>query len=125
MKSAPLSGLEPEMMTIPSGIAHVSFSGGGIFLPARTPYDRQMLVEHVVDRAHSRGQVQVLLGEQRWMVHAKRGALALCCSSCSNTVDAACYSSPQSSGALCVRCAFAEMTAGAILPGETAQRQVG
>jgi hypothetical protein len=37
-------------VVITKGIAHVSFPGGSMVLPARTPYDRQMLLEHIVDR---------------------------------------------------------------------------
>ena len=94
------------MMALPNGIAHVSYHGGGMFLPARTPYERQMLIEHVVDRARTRGQVQVLVDEQRWLVHAKRGRLSVCCERCSSAVEAACYSQGSGNDAYCVRCAL-------------------
>lgn len=29
------------------GTAHISFDGGGLILPAQTPYERQLVFEHV------------------------------------------------------------------------------
>ncbi len=91
-----------------TGIAHVSFPGGGIFLPARNPYDRQMLTEHIADRVRTKGQVQVLLGDQRWIVHRRRGPLSVCCAGCGESVDAACYSTASGDAGFCVRCAFGD-----------------
>lgn len=45
------------MMELAKGIAHVSFAGGGILVPARDPDDRQTLVEHVADHIRAKGQV--------------------------------------------------------------------
>jgi len=28
-------------------IAHISFDGGGLIVPAQRPYERQLLVEHI------------------------------------------------------------------------------
>jgi hypothetical protein len=92
-----------------TGIAHVSFSGGGIFLPARNPYDRQMLMEHIADRVRMKGQVQVLLDNQRWIVHRRRGPLSVCCAGCGESVDSACYSSASGDVGFCVRCAFGDI----------------
>ena len=91
-----------------TGIAHVSFPGGGIFLPARSPYDRQMLVEHVNDRVRIKGQVQVLVDDRRWMVHLRRGSLAACCASCGDPADSACYATGHGDAAYCVHCAFGD-----------------
>ena len=37
------------------GIAHVSFQGGGLIVPAQTPYERQLLFEHVEASAKQHG----------------------------------------------------------------------
>jgi hypothetical protein len=79
------------------GIAHVSFPGGGMFVPARNPYDRQLLAEHVLSRARAKGQVQVLLDDQRWMVYHSPGRRNICCSRCGVAVDSACYLGPATS----------------------------
>lgn len=89
-----------------NGIAHVSFLGGGIVLPARNPYDRQVLVEHVVDRVRKKGRVQVLVDDQRWMVHLDRNPGALACARCADSLGAACYAAGSGGAAYCVECAF-------------------
>lgn len=94
------------MSVLPKAIAHVSFPGGGMFLPARSPYDRQILAEHIAARVRSKGQVQVLLDEQRWMVHLNRGPIRICCSSCGDPADSTCYRAPAGSLAYCIGCAL-------------------
>ena len=94
------------MSVLPKAIAHVSFPGGGMFLPARSPYDRQMLVEHIADRVRSKGRVQVLLDEQRWMVHLNRGLPRALCSSCGDAVDSTCHRAADDGVAYCLSCAL-------------------
>ena len=93
-------------VAITTGIAHVSFSGGSVFLPARTPYDRQVLLEHIVDRARAKERVQVLLEKLRWMVHLRRGPATAYCSACGRLLNAACYSTAEDGQAHCLGCAF-------------------
>jgi hypothetical protein len=83
----------------------MSFRGGGLILPARSPYDRQILIEHVVDRANVSGDVQVLLDGQRWQVQAQRGQLMAGCAHCGAPLYSACYSAANRV-AFCVNCAF-------------------
>ncbi len=90
------------------GIAHVSFCGGGIFLPARNPYDREMLAEHVTNRVRAKGQVQVIIDDQEWMVYLSPDPSLLCCSVCSHPLPSACYSAGSDGIPFCVKCAFAE-----------------
>ena len=94
------------MSVLPKAIAHVSFPGGGMFLPARSPYDRQMLVEHIADRVRSKGRVQVLLDEQRWMVHLNRGTPRPMCSNCGDAVDSTCHRTADDGVASCLACAL-------------------
>ena len=91
------------------GIAHVSFSGGGMFLPARNPYDRQLLTEHVLSRVRANGQVQVLIDNQRWMVHPHRGASRARCSRCGCATGSACYLASGTGTPYCVTCAFGDL----------------
>ncbi len=95
------------MRALAKGIAHVSFTGGGIVLPARSPYDRQVLIEHVTHRVHTQGRVQVLVDDGRWMVHAHRGA-AIGCARCGHVGDSVCYSDATGEVAYCVRCALGD-----------------
>ncbi len=103
----PLLGREVKMTR---GIAHVSFVGGGIFLPARSPYDRQLLAEHVQSRVHAKGQVQVLIDDQRWMVHRRPSSGFAGCSHCGSSINSACYLGAGSGRPYCLTCAFADPT---------------
>jgi hypothetical protein len=94
------------MSVLPKAIAHLSFPGGGMFLPARSPYDRQMLLEHIANRVRSKGRVQVLLDEQRWMVHLNRGTPRTSCSSCGDAVDTTCCRASEEGVAYCLACAL-------------------
>jgi hypothetical protein len=91
------------------GVAHISFSGGGVFLPARNPYDREILVEHVADRVRSKGEVQVALDDRCWSVSLS--SVGICCASCGHPLDSACYSPANGFAAFCVKCAFSEQVA--------------
>jgi hypothetical protein len=95
------------------GIAHVSFESGGLFIPARTPYDRQMLVEHVADRTRSSGQVQVLVDDERWTV---RRCGAVNCESCGLSGKLACRSAGDDAKMYCLQCAFAKRCRSAVEP---------
>jgi hypothetical protein len=93
-------------MELARGIAHVSFSGGGIFLPARDPYDRQTLIEHVIDRVHAKGCVQVLVDNHRWLAQRGTAQVGRTCALCGQVTDAVCFSTTSSGAAYCVRCAL-------------------
>jgi hypothetical protein len=86
------------------GVAHISFAGGGVFLPARNPYDREILVEHVADRVRSKGELQVALDDHCWSVCMSD--VGASCASCGAALDSACYSVANGLAAYCVRCAF-------------------
>src|SRR5437879_780667 len=79
------------MTGIAKGVAHVSFPGGGMFVPARSPYDRELLAEHVIDRVRLKGNVQVLVDDERWLVHFLRGKGTVDCWRCGGAVDSICY----------------------------------
>ncbi len=96
------------MTALAKGVAHVSFPGGGIFLPARTPYDRETLMEYVTHTVHVNGRVQVLVDDRRWLVRGRRGTAAGRCAGCDHFLDAACNTA-EDPGTIdyCMNCAFA------------------
>lgn len=55
-----------------NGVAHIIFLGGGTVLPARDPYERELLREHVMDRARRKGQVQIFIDGRAWIVRDER-----------------------------------------------------
>ena len=97
-------------MELARGIAHVSYPGGGVFLPARDPYDRQTLIEHVNQRVRAKGRVQVLIDSHRWMVQPNSLPLANACAVCGQTADTACYSAGGYGAPYCVACALGGAT---------------
>ena len=60
------------------GIAHLSLQGGGLFLPAHTPYDRQLLFEHVEASAKRHGDVRLDWRHQHWTVSLSNGQREVC-----------------------------------------------
>src|SRR5262245_5997015 len=94
------------MNEIPDGVAHVSFLGGGLFLPGRTPYDRQMLAEHVIDCLHTKSRVQVLLAGRRWIVQPGASGSAARCARCAASIKTAACALGGSGPRYCLRCAL-------------------
>lgn len=94
------------MNVLAKGVAHVSFKGGGLCLPARSPYDRQVLVEEVKAHARTKGVVQILVDNDRWLVHAQRGRTGMRCACCNGWADSACYSHAHGEAPFCVKCAM-------------------
>ena len=88
------------------GIAHISFAGGGVFLPAGNPYDREVLVEHVAERARSKGEILVALDDRYWSVCRNDAELGTCCSACGHSLESICYAASNDQMAYCVKCAF-------------------
>jgi len=95
------------MMGVASGIAQISFPGGRTILSVRSPYEREILVEHVALGIRAKGRVQVLIDDQRWVVRAIEGQLLVGCPGCGRSLHTACYSTADIGIARCVRCAFA------------------
>lgn len=103
-------------MTLPSeGIAHVSFAGDGLFLPARNTRDRQTLSANVAAHARAMGQVQVLLNGDRWLVYAIRRPWDGDCAGCRQAVDVVCSLTGDTQRAYCVGCAFGRLDQGLVV----------
>ncbi len=88
------------------GIAHISFAGGGLVLPAANPYDREILFDHIAHRTRSKGAVRVTVDDSSWSVRYNDGSLAPFCAACGRALEAACYSNFSGGAAYCIRCAF-------------------
>ena len=113
------------MTALAKGIAHVSFPGGGVFLPARTPYDRETLVEYVDHNVRANGRVQVLFADQRWLAYpGRQDAAPADCTGCRRALAVACYAASSASVTpVCPHCAFATDAEESALPDYDAQRQ--
>ena len=60
------------------GMARVSFPGGGLIVPAHTPYDRELLFEHVEACAKQHGCVRLDWRHEHWTVSVSNGQREVC-----------------------------------------------
>lgn len=88
------------------GTAHILFASGGLIVPARTAYERQLLREHVLASVHHRQQVQVSLGRHAWLVTQATPEHTVVCTSCDRQINHAVCHQVGSSAASCVVCAL-------------------
>lgn len=86
--------------------AHITFVGGGFLLPARTPYDRQILTEHVLNRARHVEQLQVKVGRKTWLVDRPHEQRPFVCGLCKRQLRVAALHAPPSENVYCVACAL-------------------
>lgn len=61
-------------------VAHISFEGGGLIMPAHTPYERQMLIEHLEVSAKRHGRIRLDMNRRRWTISMNNGAGEVCTS---------------------------------------------
>ncbi|MGD0949092.1 MAG: hypothetical protein ABSA52_16900 [Candidatus Binatia bacterium] len=86
--------------------AHVTFSGGGLILPADTAYDRQLLREHVLDRAQREDRVRISLAGEAWVVERLSGDHRPSCEGCKRLLTAAALRKADSDASFCLACAL-------------------
>ncbi|HVO22204.1 MAG TPA: hypothetical protein VMW56_01100 [Candidatus Margulisiibacteriota bacterium] len=95
------------MTLLSQGMAHVSFPGGGLFLPARNHSDRRVLIDNVSAHVRANGLVQVLVDGERWLVRALPERQGFSCGRCGQSPDSACYSAADERAAYCATCVLA------------------
>ena len=81
-------------------IAHLSFQGGGLILPATTPYEREVLVECVEATTKRHGHLRLEVDGRHWTIRMT-DALRPVCVACSQWPDNLTYPGG-ASGALSV-----------------------
>ena len=85
-------------------VAHVSYLGGGIFLPDHGPGNRHTIIEYVTRLIRSKKKVQILLDNERWLVQSGRH---VCCAGCQLATDTSCREATNEAEIYCLRCALA------------------
>jgi hypothetical protein len=60
------------------GVARISFHGGGLLLPAKTPYERELLFEHITDCTKRHGQVRLEFNRREWFVRLNTSPADVC-----------------------------------------------
>ena len=88
-----------------NGVADVRFAGGGIVLPAREPYDRELLVEHVAERVRRKGVVCVAVHGRTYSVHRIDDTVTAACTRCRRPLKGSCATT-LGDALQCLRCAF-------------------
>ena len=86
-----------------AAVVHVSYLGGGIFLPDDGPGDRHTIMDYVERLVSSKQTVQILLDNQRWLVQPGQNA---CCASCDVVTKTACREASDGGELYCLRCAL-------------------
>jgi hypothetical protein len=84
--------------------AHVTFSGGGLILPAGTAYDRQVLRDHILNRTQREGRVRISLAGETWVVERTSGDHRPSCEGCKRLLTAAALRKADSDASFCVAC---------------------
>ena len=85
------------------GTAHISFAGGGLILPAHTPYDRQLVFEHVEASAKHHQQVELSARGRHWRILLKAARRELCGGCARSLLDLAYRRNGRNFCAQCVR----------------------
>lgn len=86
--------------------AHIVFRDGGFIAPARTPYECQLLKEHVLASVHHKEQMRIDIGRQNWLVKRADIEHRIVCSFCDRPINAAVCHELGSPVAFCVACAL-------------------
>lgn len=84
-------------------VAHVSYLGGGIFLPDHGPGNRHTIIEYVNRLLRSKQKVQILLDNQRWLAQT---AGHVCCAACDLATTTACREATKDGETYCLPCAL-------------------
>ncbi len=71
-------------------IAYLSFAGGGLIVPLHTPYERELLIEHVEASTKRYGRIRLAVNGRGWTISVKKGA-GIVCALCSQWPDNLAY----------------------------------
>jgi hypothetical protein len=86
--------------------AHITYAGGGLVLPAHTPYDRQLLREHVLNRVRREEKVRITVGGMSWVVERPSKDHPIGCDGCKRQLLVAALHSSGTDATYCATCAI-------------------
>jgi hypothetical protein len=78
-------------------IAHLFYRGGGLVLPAKTPYEREVLVECIEVTTKRHGNLRIEVDGRSWTIRLSNGARSVC-DSCSQWPNDLSYPGGSSGG---------------------------
>ena len=87
---------------------HLTYAGGRLIVPAVTPYDREQMVEHVLNTVRAKRAVEVKLAGRAWKATLADARRMANCLRCGGPIDSVVCKSLHNSQrtALCVNCAL-------------------
>ena len=83
--------------------AQILSGTGALILPADSPYDRQLLIEHVLSRARRTQHVQVRVDRTTWLIEPPTSQPSAVCGGCTQRIGQVRVSPPAQHGSL-LRC---------------------
>jgi len=89
------------------GIAKLTFPGGGIVLPGRTPYERELLVEHIQYHVRRRSALHLELDGHNWSIVFDDSFESDHCATCQRTTDIHAGNHMIKHATFCLRCVIA------------------
>ena len=88
------------------GIARISYRDGLLLLPAKTPYELEIMSEHVNYFVRREGKVQLRLNGRDWLVKMANGEVLGSCMHCREPLRKVSYAKRER--VLCASCARRE-----------------
>lgn len=95
-------------------VAQVRYRGVRIYFPVASPYDRQLLAEHLLTAAHRKEHVEMDIGPYHWTLRGRR-LRATRCVECHGPLFTACRAGAYSPE-ICIPCAIASSAVGTSSP---------
>src|SRR5262245_2245221 len=93
-------------------IAHIRFRRGGLVLPAASPYERQLVLEHA-EHCTRHGTVRLDMAGRTWEVAVTKAQEELTCTLCSKAVQRFLYQARPAT--LCPKCMRNQMQTDEVL----------
>jgi hypothetical protein len=86
------------------GVARISDTGGGVVMPARSPYDRELLLDCLRQRLHRNASVRLELDGRRWSVTLLAGQPLPDCARCQRAARLYGINDARAGGPVCAAC---------------------
>ena len=86
--------------------AHLTFAGGGMLLPASTPYERQVLREYALNLIRSKQNVRIEVDRKTWLLECLSGERSALCRRCKQELKVAALHRAGHKGRYCAACAL-------------------
>ena len=87
-----------------NGVARIDDAAGGIILPARSAYDRQLVLECLRQRVRRSASVRLELDGRRWSVTLPPPPLQRACARCQHSACVYRINDARADGPLCAAC---------------------